>query len=80
MLISIHGIMITSLLINGKKNTFFSRGPAYINHTKPESDYIPISQGKYLIQLDNSCNLLNKINIPNKNLNKVPLPGPGVSR
>jgi hypothetical protein len=62
------------------KNTFFSKGPAYINHTKPESDYVPISQGEYLIQLDNSCNLLNKINIPNKNVNKAPLPGPGVSR
>jgi hypothetical protein len=62
------------------KNPYFSRSPAYINHTKPESDYIPISQGKYLIILDNSCNLLDKVNIPNTQINRTPLPGPNVSK
>jgi hypothetical protein len=61
-------------------NISFVRGKSYINHTKPVSNYVPISQGEYLIILDNSCNLVNKVNITNTQFNKTPLPGPGVSR
>ena len=62
------------------KNTSFVRGPSYINHTKPVTNYVPMSQSQYLIILDNSCSLVNKINIPNTYFNRTPLPGPGVTR
>ena len=34
---------------------FLFNGPFYITHTKSTSDYVPISQGEYLINKSNSC-------------------------
>jgi len=46
------------------KDPFFFNGKTYVNHTKPTSDYIPISQGEYLITKSNSCISHDIISIP----------------
>jgi len=50
-------------------NTYFTRVKTPLcNYTKPESDYIPISQGEKLINLSNQCIKNDKISInPKKN-------------
>ena len=37
------------------KDPFLFNGKTYTNHTKPISNYVPISQGEYLITKSNSC-------------------------
>lgn len=59
-------------------NSFFSRGPKYVTHTKPKSQYVPISQSEYLVNLDNTCITNDKKHI-NTQVKKSPLPGPPAS-
>jgi hypothetical protein len=59
------------------KDPFFYKGPAYNTYTKPLPK--PMTQGQYLILLDNSCNALDIKNIPNTQIKKTPLPGPPAS-
>jgi len=47
------------------KDPFFYKGKAYTTHTKPKSEYMPISQGEYLITKNNNCTSKDKSNISN---------------
>jgi hypothetical protein len=51
------------------RDPFFFRGPSYDTHTKPTSDYVPISQGEYLINKSNSCTIHDIISVPKKTQN-----------
>lgn len=62
------------------KDPFFYKGPAYVLHTKPESDYKSISQGDYLIKKHNKCVNNDIFNISNIMVNRTPLPGNSVSK
>jgi hypothetical protein len=46
--------------------------------TKPTSNYVPISQGEYLLKLDNKCSENDKVFIPSASCSG-PLPGPPAS-
>jgi len=61
---------------NPCKNTdpFFYRGPSYATHTKPMSDYVPISQGEHLINKVNNCVSNDNISIPNNTTNNLRTP------
>lgn len=52
-------------------NTYFNRIQKPIcNYTKPESDYIPISQSENILNKNKLC--INNDEIPTKNVNKTP--------
>jgi hypothetical protein len=54
-----------------KKDPFLFNGPKYILHTKPESDYKPISQSDLILKKSNSCADLDIITVKSNNL-KIP--------
>jgi len=66
------------------KNPYLPRAPAYQNYTKPSNNFTNSiyysNYGEYLTVIDNSCNYLDVKSVPNTQLNKAPLPGPGVSK
>jgi len=55
-------------------NPFFYRSPLYATHTKPISDYVPISQGEHLINKINNCTSNDIISIPNNTTNNLRTP------
>jgi len=46
------------------KDPFLFNGPKYILHTKPESDYKPISQSEHIVNKSNSCTINDVISVP----------------
>jgi hypothetical protein len=60
-------------------NACYNYNPFYkkklINFTKPASNYVPISQGEYLLKLYDKCSALDTVSVPSAN-NKGVLPGP----
>jgi hypothetical protein len=54
------------------KDAYFYRGPSYITHTKPQSDYVNISQSEYVINKNNNCISKDIISIPNTNSKNTP--------
>jgi hypothetical protein len=55
-----------------KTNSFFNKGATKIIHTKPTSDYIPISQGEHLLKIKDKCISNDIPYIPNTNIQRTP--------
>jgi hypothetical protein len=49
------------------KDPFLFNGPKYILHTKPESDYKPMSQSEHIIKKSNTCADLDVITVKSNN-------------
>ena len=53
------------------KDPFLFNGPKYILHTKPESNYKPISQSEHIIKKSNTCANLDVVTVKSNN-QKIP--------
>jgi len=53
------------------KDPFLFNGPKYILHTKPESDYKPISQSEHIIKKSNTCVTQDVVTVKSNN-QKIP--------
>ena len=53
------------------KDPFLFNGPKYILHTKPESNYKPISQSEHILKKSNTCANLDVVTVKSNN-QKIP--------